>query len=62
LQIETEIGLLLPCNVIVYEKEGVVHVAMQKPSLMSQVVGKKELEGVADEAEKRMLVAMDSIV
>jgi len=61
LQIETEIGLLLPCNVIVYEKEGVVHVAVQKPSLMSQVVQKKELEVVADEAEKRMLAALDSI-
>jgi len=30
--------------------------------LMSQVVGKKELEGVADEAEKRMLTAMDSLI
>lgn len=61
LLIETEIGLLLPCNVIVYEKEGVVHVAAQKPSLMSQVVQKKELEVVADEAEKRILSALDSI-
>lgn len=62
LLIETEIGLLLPCNVIVYEKEGVVHVAAQKPSLMSQVVQKKELEAVADEAEKRILSALDSLV
>src|SRR5665647_681003 len=61
LLIETEIGLLLPCNVIVYEKEGVVHVAAQKPSLMSQVVQKKELEAVADEAEKRILSALNSI-
>lgn len=62
LLIETEIGLLLPCNVIVYEKEGVVYVAAQKPSLMSQVVQKKELEVVADEAEKRILSALNSLV
>ncbi len=62
LLIETEIGLLLPCNVIVYEKEGVVRVAAQKPSLMSQVVEKEALATVADEAEKRILSALDSIV
>lgn len=61
LQIETEIGLLLPCNVIVYEKEGNVHVAAQKPSLMAQIVQKEELKTVADEAEKRILAALDSI-
>lgn len=61
LQIETEIGLLLPCNVIVYEKDGVVHVAAQKPSLMSSVVQKEALKVVADEAEKRILVALNSI-
>lgn len=62
LLIETEIGLLLPCNVIVYEKKGIVHVAAQKPSLMSQVVQKKELEVVADEAEKRILLALNSLM
>ncbi|MDO8565601.1 MAG: DUF302 domain-containing protein [Candidatus Moranbacteria bacterium] len=61
LLIETEIGLLLPCNVIVYEKGGSVHVAAQKPSLMSQVVGKEALKAVADEAEKHILAALDSI-
>ncbi|MDP3957570.1 MAG: DUF302 domain-containing protein [bacterium] len=62
LQIETEIGLLLPCNVIVYEKEGNVHVAAQKPSLMSQVVGKEALKAVADEAEKGLLAVLETIV
>ncbi|MFZ2187154.1 MAG: DUF302 domain-containing protein [Candidatus Moraniibacteriota bacterium] len=61
LLIETEIGLLLPCNVIVYEKEGVVRVAAQKPSLMAQVVQKEELKAVSDEAERRILAALESI-
>ena len=62
LSIETEIGLLLPCNVIVYEKDGIVHIAMQKPSLMSQVVGKEGLEAVAEEAQKHMLAAFDAVI
>lgn len=62
LLIETEIGLLLPCNVIVYEKEGVVRIAAQKPSLMSEVVGKSELETIVDEAEQHLRKALESIV
>ncbi len=62
LLIETEIGLLLPCNVIVYVRDGITHVAAQKPSLMSQVVQKDELKAVADEAEKSIRNALDSIV
>ncbi len=62
LLIETEIGLLLPCNVIVYEKDGVVRIAAQKPSLMSEVVGKSELETIVDEAEQHLRKALESIV
>lgn len=61
LLIETEIGLLLPCNVIVYVRDGITHIAAQKPSLMSQVVQKDELKTVADEAEARIVKALESI-
>lgn len=61
LQGETEIGLLLPCNVIVYEKDGVVHVAAQRPSLMAQVVQKETVRAVSDEAERRILSALNAI-
>lgn len=62
LLIETEIGLLLPCNVIVYEREGVVRIAAQKPSLMSEIVGKSELKAIADEAEAHIMKALESII
>jgi uncharacterized protein (DUF302 family) len=61
LLIETEIGLLLPCNVIVYEKEGITHIAAQKPSLMSQLIEKEGIKAVADEAEARIVKALESI-
>ncbi len=62
LLIETEIGLLLPCNVIVYEKGGAVRIAVQKPSLMFEVVGKPALKAVADEAETRLRKALETIM
>lgn len=62
LLIETEIGLLLPCNVIVYEKEGVVRIAAQKPSLMAEVVGKPELKVVVEEAQQHLQKALETIV
>lgn len=61
LLIETEIGLLLPCNVLVYQKDGIVRVAAQKPSLMAQVVQKEALKKVSDEAEERILAALVSL-
>ena len=58
IDIEPNIGLLLPCNVIVREtKEGTV-VAAQKPSLMSLVVGTAGVEAIAKEAEEKILAAL----
>lgn len=61
LSIETEIGLLLPCNVIVYEQEGNVRIAAQKPSLLSELIEQEGIKAVADEAEARIVKALGSI-
>lgn len=55
LQNELEIGLLLPCNVIVYEtNENQSMVSIVDPISMLGVVEKDELEGVANEAKARL--------
>jgi uncharacterized protein (DUF302 family) len=63
LQVETEIGLLLPCNVIVYEtgsKESVV--AAMAPLPMIGVVGENPtLGGVAREADERLRRVLTSL-
>ena len=61
LLLEIEIGLLLPCNVIVYVRDSVTHIAAQKPSLMSQLIEKEGIKAVADEAEARIVKALGSI-
>ena len=55
MQAEPEIGLLLPCNVIVYEDEpGISHVSIVDPLQMLGVVENEDLGEVATEAEARL--------
>ena len=51
---ELEIGLLLPCNVIVYEEEGGSVVSIVDPIAMLGVVENPGLQPVADEARARL--------
>lgn len=63
LQAEREIGILLPCNVIVYETgpgQSVV-AAMAPKAAMSVVGGNTELDDVADEADDRLQRAMAAV-
>ena len=54
LQIEEEIGLLLPCNVIVFEKEGKTRVAAFDPMIMSVVIENKAMEPIALEVKAKL--------
>ena len=59
---EPEIGLLLPCNVIVYEvtdDESVV--AAADPEAMMQVTGNDTLRTVAEDAKKRLKSALANV-
>jgi len=61
LQSEEEIGLLLPCNVIVYEREGKTAVSAMLPTKAFSIVGNKELEPLAEEVEDMLKQAIDSL-
>ena len=51
---ELDLGLLLPCNVIVYEGDGGSVVSIVDPLSMLGVVQNPELDRVADEARSRL--------
>ena len=52
---EQEIGLLLPCNVIVYEKEnGTITVSAIRPTAAMQVVKNDDIAGIAKEVEQKL--------
>ena len=63
MQAEQEIGILLPCNVVVYEtKSGGSVVAAMAPKAALSVVGDNaDLEGVAKEADERIRKAMRAL-
>jgi len=61
LQAEEEIGLLLPCNVIVYEKDSKSVVSIFDPSLMSKVVENENLTSIAEEVKEKLQRVFDSI-
>lgn len=62
LQAETEIGLLLPCNVVVREHDGASTVSFLNPGMMSQLVGDNpEVAAVATEAEAKLRRVADAL-
>lgn len=54
LQAEEQIGLLLPCNVIVYEKGDQVVVAAFDPMAMTIVLGGEEIRTIAEEVKAKL--------
>ena len=51
---DREIGLLLPCNVIVYEEDGSVFVSAILPSAAMAAVDSDDIRAVAEEAEEKL--------
>ncbi len=54
LSAEEEIGLLLPCNVIVYEKDGATVVRVFDPMTMVRILENDSIAAVAKEVEARL--------
>jgi len=51
---ELDIGLLLPCNVVVYEEDGGSVVSIMDPIAALGVVGNERLRPIAEEARRRL--------
>jgi len=58
---ERDIGLFMPCNVIVYEDKEAVFVSAIKPTLAMNMTGNPALKPLADEVEGKLKKVVDSI-
>jgi len=62
LQVEEQVGLLLPCNVIVYEKDAGSVVAIFDPMVMTDVMENEQMEPIAREVRERLERVIANIV
>ena len=58
---EEELGLLLPCNVIVYEKAGTTRVGFFDPMVMAPLVGNPQMKPIAEEVERKLRRVMAAL-
>jgi uncharacterized protein (DUF302 family) len=61
LDVEPNVGVLLPCNVVVREVDGKVQVDALDPGLMVSMTGEDELGPIAAEARRLMGAALASL-
>ena len=61
LQAEINLGLLLPCNAVVYESGGQVYLGVIDAVKMLSIVGNPEMEPVARQVTERLRSAVDAV-
>ena len=61
LQQEINLGLLLPCNAVVYEQDGRIHVGVVDAAKMLSVVGNPAMEAMARKVNEKLRRAVDLV-
>ena len=62
LQAETELGVLLPCNVVIYQRQGQTHIAAVDAEQMLSIVTNDDLAEIATEVQRRLSAVVDRVV
>ena len=58
---EEQIGLLLPCNLIVYEKEGKTVISAFNPLVMTKILMNEGMKPMAEEVRVRLARVIDAV-
>lgn len=61
LQGDINLGLLLPCNAIVYERDSRVHIGVVDAARMLSVADHPEMEGLARQVNEKLNRALDAV-
>ncbi len=57
---DPNIGLLLPCTIAVYEKDGKNYVSLAKPTTLLSVASNTELESMGKEIETKLIEVIEN--
>jgi len=58
---EEDIGLMLPCNVVIYEKEGKTILSIIRPTVAMGMIENEALKQIAQEIEAMLKAVFDSV-
>ncbi|MGY5144643.1 MAG: DUF302 domain-containing protein [Candidatus Nitrosopumilus sp. bin_32a] len=58
---DPDMGLLLPCTMAVYEKDGENYIILAKPTSLLAVTSNVELELTGKEIEEKLIKVMDNL-
>ena len=58
---DPNIGLLLPCTIAVYEKDGQNYLSLAKPTELLSVASNAELESMGKEIETKLIKVIDAV-
>jgi uncharacterized protein (DUF302 family) len=61
LKTEVNLGLLLPCNAVVYERGGQVMVGVVDAARMLSIVGNPDMEPMAQQVNEKLRRAVDAV-
>jgi uncharacterized protein (DUF302 family) len=61
LQEEEELGLLLPCNVVVYEKDEKTRVSIFDPMVMTWIMENDQMKPIATEVQEKLQRVLKAI-
>jgi len=61
LQADEQIGLLLPCNIIVYEKDDKTVVSVFDPMVMMKIMDNEAMRPIAEEVKQRLEMVLEAI-
>jgi uncharacterized protein (DUF302 family) len=59
LQAEPELGVLLPCNVVVYARDGETHISAIDAERMLSIVGNDQLAPIADDVRQKLAAVVE---
>jgi len=58
---DPNIGLLLPCSIAVFEKDGENHISLAKPTELLSIASNAELESMGRDIESKLIKIIDSV-